>query len=103
MATPPGDEIWAQKCHELDFQVNVSNKSLFANFHFFTNFEQYRDLGMTLNINDLVPDSSPFSQVALLKEERSNLLVENEDLCEKVRAAQTLSRKVSSIAILVKR
>ena len=21
MATPPGDEIWAQKCHELDFQV----------------------------------------------------------------------------------
>ena len=19
--TPPGDEIWAQKCHELDFQV----------------------------------------------------------------------------------
>jgi len=53
MATPPGDEIWAQKCHELDFQV------------------------------------------ALLKEERSNLLVENEDLCEKVRAAQTLSRKDS--------
>ena len=32
--------------------------------------------------------------MALLKEERSNLLVENEDLCEKVRAAQTLSRKV---------
>jgi len=53
MATPPGDEIWAQKCHELDFQV------------------------------------------ALLKEERSNLMVENEDLCEKVRAAQTLSRKDS--------
>ena len=22
MATPPGDEIWAQKCHELDFQVD---------------------------------------------------------------------------------
>ena len=21
MATPPGDEVWAQKCHELDFQV----------------------------------------------------------------------------------
>jgi len=21
VATPPGDEIWAQKCHELDFQV----------------------------------------------------------------------------------
>ena len=20
-ATPPGDEVWAQKCHELDFQV----------------------------------------------------------------------------------
>ena len=19
--TPPGDEVWAQKCHELDFQV----------------------------------------------------------------------------------
>ena len=36
-----------------------------------------------------------WSQVALLKEERSNLLVENEDLCEKVRAAQTLSRKVA--------
>ena len=33
--------------------------------------------------------------MALLKEERSNLLVENEDLCEKVRAAQTLSRKVA--------
>ena len=24
-ATPPGDEVWAQKCHELDFQViNIS-------------------------------------------------------------------------------
>ena len=23
MATPPGDEIWAQKCHELDFQVTL--------------------------------------------------------------------------------
>jgi len=53
METPPGDEVWAQKCHELDFQV------------------------------------------ALLKEERSNLIVENEDLVEKVRAAQTLSRKDS--------
>jgi len=51
--TPPGDEIWAQKCHELDFQV------------------------------------------ALLKEERSNLMVENEELYGKVREAQTLSRKDS--------
>ena len=24
-ATPPGDEIWAQKCHELDFQVKTSH------------------------------------------------------------------------------
>lgn len=24
--TPPGDEIWAQKCHELDFQVRNSEK-----------------------------------------------------------------------------
>ena len=38
-------------------------------------------------------------QVALLKEERSNLLVENEDLCEKVRAAQTLSRKVLALRL----
>jgi len=52
-ATPPGDEIWAQKCHELDFQV------------------------------------------ALLKEERSNLVSENEDLYGKVREALTLSRKDS--------
>ena len=34
-------------------------------------------------------------QVALLKEERSNLLVENEELYVKVREAQTLSRKDS--------
>ena len=33
--------------------------------------------------------------VALLKEERSNLLVENEDLVTQVRTAQTLSRKVT--------
>ena len=32
--------------------------------------------------------------MALLKEERSNLIVENEDLYGKVKAAQTLSRKV---------
>ena len=51
--TPPGDEIWIQKCHELDFQV------------------------------------------VLLKEERSNLLTENEELYGKVREAQTLSRKDS--------
>ena len=51
--TPPGDEIWLQKCHELDFQV------------------------------------------VLLKEERSNLLTENEELYGKVREAQTLSRKDS--------
>ena len=24
--TPPGDEIWAQKCHELDFQVSNTEK-----------------------------------------------------------------------------
>jgi hypothetical protein len=24
VATPPGDEIWAQKCHELDFQVYLT-------------------------------------------------------------------------------
>merc|ERR1711892_499372 len=53
MATPPGDEVWAQKCHELDFQV------------------------------------------ALLKEERSNLMSENEDLYVKVKSAQTVSRKDS--------
>lgn len=53
VATPPGDEVWAQKCHELDFQV------------------------------------------AMLKEERANLMAENEDLYGKVRAAQTLSRKDS--------
>eukprot|EP00090_Calanus_glacialis_P023273 TRINITY_DN3587_c0_g1_i1.p1 TRINITY_DN3587_c0_g1~~TRINITY_DN3587_c0_g1_i1.p1 ORF type:complete len:681 (-),score=191.69 TRINITY_DN3587_c0_g1_i1:42-2084(-) len=53
MNTPPGDEIWAQKCHELDFQV------------------------------------------ALLKEERSNLINENEELYVKVKSAQTLSRKDS--------
>jgi len=52
-ASPPGDEVWAQKCHELDYQV------------------------------------------ALLREERSNLMNENEELCGKVRAAQTLSRKDS--------
>jgi len=52
-STPPGDEIWAQKCHELDFQV------------------------------------------ALLKEERSTLVSENEDLYGRVREAQTLSRKDS--------
>ena len=51
--TPPGDEIWIQKCHELDLQV------------------------------------------VLLKEERSNLLTENEELYGKVREAQTLSRKDS--------
>ena len=34
-------------------------------------------------------------QVALLKEERSNLMVENEELYGKVREAQTLSRKDS--------
>ena len=34
-------------------------------------------------------------QVAILKEERSNLLVENEELYGKVREAQTLSRKDS--------
>ena len=51
--SPPGDEVWAQKCHELDYQV------------------------------------------ALLREERSNLMNENEELCGKVRAAQTLSRKDS--------
>jgi len=51
--TPPGDEVWAQKCHELDFQV------------------------------------------ALLKEERSNLVCENEDLYGKVKEALTLSRKDS--------
>jgi len=53
MATPPGDEIWAQKCHELDFQV------------------------------------------ALLKEERSNLMNENEELYGKVKTAQNVSRKDS--------
>jgi len=53
MATPPGDEVWAQKCHELDFQV------------------------------------------ALLKEERSNLMSENEELYVKVKSAQTVSRKDS--------
>ena len=36
-----------------------------------------------------------FLQVALLKEERSNLMVENEELYGKVREAQTLSRKDS--------
>jgi len=51
--SPPGDEIWAQKCHELDYQV------------------------------------------ALLREERSNLMNENEELSGKVRVAQTLSRKDS--------
>merc|ERR1719192_3052763 len=51
--TPPGDEVWIQKCHELDFQV------------------------------------------VLLKEERANLLSENEELYGKVREAQTLSRKDS--------
>ena len=70
MATPPGDEIWAQKCHELDFQVLLTLLYQTGSWQF------------------------SFFQVALLKEERSNLLVENEDLCEKVRAAQTLSRKV---------
>ena len=34
-------------------------------------------------------------QVAILKEERSNLMVENEELYGKVREAQTLSRKDS--------
>ncbi|XP_023338330.1 protein Hook homolog 3 isoform X2 [Eurytemora carolleeae] len=53
ISTPPGEEVWAQKCHELDFQV------------------------------------------AMLKEERENLMAENEDLYGKVRAAQTLSRKDS--------
>lgn len=53
MSSPPGDEIWAQKCHELDFQV------------------------------------------ALLKEERINLISENEELYGKVKTAQTLSRKDS--------
>ena len=24
--TPPGDEIWAQKCHELDFQVRIATQ-----------------------------------------------------------------------------
>ena len=57
-----------------------------------------RNFRSSLSIN-LVPNSFPLTQVALLKEERSNLLVENEDLCEKVRAAQTLSRKVSSSSI----
>ena len=71
METPPGDEVWAQKCHELDFQVLLRLHDSLA--HFLT--------------------TTP--QVALLKEERSNLIVENEDLVEKVRAAQTLSRKVN--------
>merc|ERR1719323_1579494 len=48
-----GDEVWAQRCHELDYQV------------------------------------------ALLREERSNLMNENEELCSKVKAAHTLSRKDS--------
>ena len=74
MATPPGDEIWAQKCHELDFQVVALVLILLV-------------LLFQLRLMKLF-------QVALLKEERSNLMVENEDLCEKVRAAQTLSRKV---------
>ena len=69
MATPPGDEIWAQKCHELDFQVGLSI------FH---------------------SDSwQLFFKVALLKEERSNLINENEELYGKVKSAQTLSRKDS--------
>ena len=38
---------------------------------------------------------SLFAKVALLKEERSNLVSENEDLYGKVREAQTLSRKDS--------
>jgi len=51
--SPSGDEVWAQRCHELDYQV------------------------------------------ALLREERSNLMNENEELCGKVKAAQSLSRKDS--------
>ena len=37
--------------------------------------------------------------MALLKEERTNLMSENEDLYGKVKAAQTLSRKVGQVVL----
>ena len=43
----------------------------------------------------LISDYITFLQVALLREERSNLMNENEELCGKVKAAQNLSRKDS--------
>ena len=57
--------MWAQKCHELDYQVRV-----------------------TSHVSRVLRDSVTRVQVALLREERSNLVTENEELCGRVRAAQ---------------
>ena len=100
-ATPPGDEVWAQKCHELDFQVirsqhfiswsssvqNVTCDGSRAQFYITFLSSDCEFVSRVIDFQTL--------QVALLKEERSNLMVENEELYGKVREAQTLSRKDS--------
>ena len=61
--------MWAQKCHELDYQVRGVSR-------------------VTCHVSRVLRDSYTRVQVALLREERSNLVTENEELCGRVRAAQ---------------
>ena len=67
--------MWAQKCHELDYQVRVA---CYVS-------------RVTCHVLRVLRDSVTRVQVALLREERSNLVTENEELCGRVRAAQVSS------------